>query len=280
LAKDVLVPCCVAAKIDIRSTGAEPLNNQPFLRAARVSIDLEVKSNARKDLKFLVDTLMLVDFLEDASALEALAAFLRVRIQASQNIALTSVGAGELGLWELMDALDAFIAGESEGGKVGQALVTAILDLVYLDVRTKAINDPSLSWPADVGAFLDGHQTLGVEVKQRPFTDSEILQFTQRLREAGIYRGTIAALNQGGAPLDEEQLRIEAFRRDGVDLAFYTKASALLREAMRNSNSGLHVSLAVFPRHALMRMQKIEVSSERTSEWAELFALIPEMIAP
>jgi hypothetical protein len=29
LAKEVLVPCCVRAGIDLRNKGAEPLNNQP-----------------------------------------------------------------------------------------------------------------------------------------------------------------------------------------------------------------------------------------------------------
>jgi hypothetical protein len=272
VAKEVLVPCCVRAGIDIRSKGAEPLNNQPFLRADRVSMSLNVKANARQDLEYLVECLEDADFLEGRSALEALAAFLRVRLEASQGPAPVSLGPGMLDLPQLMDALNKLIAGESEGGKIGQAMVSAVLDLVYRDVQTKSINDPSSSWPGDVGVFVEGSQTLGVEVKQRPFTDTEILLFAQRLRDVGVYRGTIAALDQAGAPLDQDQLQFQAHRLYGVELAFSMRASALLREAVHYADAGLQISLAAFPRHALTRMKELEVSTERINEWAALFA--------
>ena len=62
LAKEVLVPCCVRAGIDIRNKGAEPLNNQPFLRADRISTNLNVKANAVEELTYLCEWIAAVEF--------------------------------------------------------------------------------------------------------------------------------------------------------------------------------------------------------------------------
>ncbi len=272
LAKDVLVPCCVRAGVDIRNKGAEPLNNQPFLRAMRISTELKVKPNAVVELTYLCECLTRVDFLENRGALEALAAFLRARIEVSGTSTPIELSAGVLDLPELQRALDQFMSGDNEGGKTGQAIVTAILNLVFEDVRTKKINDPSNRWPGDVGAFIDDNLTISAEVKQRPFTDAEVLLFAQRLQQASIHRGIIAALVQDDDPLDSDQLIFQAHRLYQVDLRIYTSAGALLREAMRYAAQDLPLSLAEFPRYAIQRMQELEVSDPRMRDWAAIFA--------
>jgi len=272
LAKDVLVPCCVRAGVDIRNKGAEPLNNQPFLRAARISTDLNVMPNAVEELKYLCECLERVDFLEDRSALEALAAFLRARIEVSGAPAEVELGAGVLDLPQIVEALDGFMSGDNEGGKVGQAMTTAILDLVFQDVKTKAINDPSSKWPGDVGVFDAGVQTLSAEVKQRPMKEAEVLLFAKRLQDADLHRGFIVALGQAGEPLDEELLRTQARRLYQVDLFFFVTAGALLTVACMLAQPDLPLSLANFPRRVLKRMAELEVSKERMEQWAAIFA--------
>jgi hypothetical protein len=275
LAKEVLVPCCVRAGIDIRNKGAEPLNNQPFLRADRISTNLNVKANAVEELTYLCECIAAVDFLEDRSALEALAAFLRARLEASGKAEPMILGTGVLDLPELSGALDEFVAGDNEGGKIGQAVVPAILDLVFDDVRTKAINDPSSKWPGDVGAFADGAQILAVEVKQRAFSEAEVLLFAQRLHEIGLHRGFIAAFDQASAPLEQEQLHFQARRLYGVELSFFLKPSAFLVEACRYAPRDVPLSLTAFPHHAVKRMEQLEVSAKRLLEWTSLFASPP-----
>lgn len=268
LAKEVLVPCCVRAAIDLRNKGAEPLNNQPFLRAARVTTDMKVKPNAVEDLAYLCETLQRADFLRDNAALEALAAFLQVRIGASGKN-LIALGPGVLDLARLQNALDRFLEGDAEGGKVGQGIVTAVLDLAFDDVRTKKINDPSQRWPGDVGAFDGEVQILSAEVKQRPFTEEEVLLFARRLR-GNLQRGFVVALKQRGNELNVERLVLEA-HRDGVDLSFFFSASSLLREAVRYAPRDIELSLTKFPRDAVARMTELEVSYARLQQWAALF---------
>ncbi len=222
LAKEVFVPCCAAAGIDIRTNGPEPLNNQPFLRAERVSEELNVKSNGKQDLLYLCECLRAVDFLENRSALLGLAAFLRSRLEATAGRKRVRLGAGRLSLSELERALTAFEAGDAEGGKTGQALAASFLSLAFPDVRTKRINDPSRRWPGDVGAFREDRLVVSVEVKQRAFTPTEILLFAKQLAEREVDLGVIAAFRQGTSTLDVPGLRTGALTQHGVDLAVYT----------------------------------------------------------
>jgi hypothetical protein len=181
------------------------------------------------------------------------------------------LGTGVLDLPELCGALDEFIAGDNEGGKIGQAFVPAILDLVFDDVRTKAINDPSSKWPGDVGVFADGAQILAIEVKQRAFSEAEVLLFAQRLHEIGLHRGFIAAFDQASVPLEQEQLHFQAHRLYGVELSFFLTPSALLVEACRFAPRDIPPSLSAFPAYAVKRMEELEVSAKRLSEWTSLF---------
>jgi SacI restriction endonuclease len=272
LAKEVFVPCCARSGINIRTKGPEPLNNQPFFHADRISPEMNVNSNAVEGLAYLCECLEGVDLLEERSALEALAAFLRARIEVSATATPVALGPGALDLPQLVGALDEFVEGDHEGGKVGQALATAILDLVFEDVKTKAINDSSSKWPGDVGAFSKDGQTLSVEVKQRAVTEAEVLLFAQRLAEAGLHRGFVVALDQGTEPLDKEQLRFHGHRLHGVELSFFTDPGTLLVEACRYAPRDVPVSLASFPHLALKRMEELEVSQSRLDEWAALFA--------
>lgn len=277
IAKEVLVPCCVRAGVDIRNTGAEPLNNQPFLRAEHISLDLEVMPNARADFEYLVETITQADFLEDASALAALAAFLRVRLEATAALTSIELGVGVLALPALEAALDTYLAGDSEGGKVGQAVVAAAWDLVFADVRTKRINDPSMKWPGDVGVFEEGARlVLSAEVKQRQMTETEVLLFAQRLSSSSIHRGLVAALAQGDEPLDAQALRAKIHDRFGVDMVIDRRASALVAQAIRFSRRDLPESLRNFPGILLRRLEEMEVSAGRRQEWAACFEAVLE----
>jgi hypothetical protein len=269
LAKEVLVPCCVKAGIDIRSSGAEPLNNQPFLRATRISTNLEVKANAKADLQYLCECITRVDFLEDDSATKALAAFLRARSAATAARASVVIGRGVLPLQALEVAVDHYLEGDSEGGKTGQAVVAAILDLVFANVLTKRINDPSMKWPGDVGVFEKDRLVLSAEVKQRSFSETEILLLAKRLADAGAHRALIAALKQDD-PLDDLALRVSG-QEYGVEVFVYRQASVLLREGIRFAGRDLPVSLELFPARVLARLDEIEVSEARRLEWTALF---------
>tara|TARA_R110002126_G_scaffold1402_2_gene7940 strand:- start:55 stop:1119 length:1065 start_codon:yes stop_codon:yes gene_type:complete len=269
VAKNVFVPCCKFAGIDIRTTGAEPLNNQPFLRAVRISVEMNVRRGTEPDLAFLCECLELADFLENRSALEALAAFLRSRIMATGKLEDVGIAGRPLAMVRLVEATSSFVEANSEGGKVGQAIVAAILDLAFKDVRTRKINDPSRNWTGDVGVFVGNKVSLSVEVKQRPFTESEVLQFIDRLGAERIPRGLVAALSQGSTELDSDQLADNARDRFGAFLDIVIGVRRLLLDTIRFLPDEPEETLALLPKLGLHRLKEIEASDEVQTAWVE-----------
>jgi hypothetical protein len=269
LAKDVLVPCCKVADIDIRTTGAEPLNNQPFLRATRIGVEMNVRRGTEADLAYLCECLERADFLENDAALAALAAFLRARIRASGELEEVGIEGRPLAMARLVEATSAFVDAHSEGGKVGQAIVAAVLDLVHDDVRTRKVNNPSRGWTGDVGAFVDQRISLSVEVKQRPFTESEVLQFIDRLGADRVPRGLVAALSQGGVALDADRLAASAQTRFSVSLDIVLGVRRLLLDVIRHIRGDPHEAMALLPKLGLQRLKEIEASEEVQQAWVE-----------
>jgi len=269
VAKDVLVPCCRAAGIDIRNKGAEPLNNQPFLRATCISDELEVRPGSEPDLAYLCDCLEVADFLENDTALMALAAFLRSRINATGDLEDVGIDGMPLAMTRLIESTSSFVDANSEGGKVGQALVAAILDLVFRDVRTRGINDPSRNWVGDVGVFVDGKLSLSVEVKQRAFVESEVLQFIDRLGVEQVPRGVVAALAQGTAHLDAGRLAEDSLRRFGIALDVVIGIRRLLLDTLRYITGDPAAAMALLPKLGLHRLKEIQASEEVQRAWVE-----------
>jgi hypothetical protein len=267
VAKNVFVPRCQVADIDIRTTGAEPLNNQPFLRAARISLEMKVRRGTEADLAYLCECLERADFLEGETAVAALAAFLRSRIKATGELEKVGIEGRPLSIALMVEATSAFVDENSEGGKVGQALAAAILDLVFNDVRTRKINDPSRGWTGDVGVFVDGQVSLSVEVKQRPFTESEVLQFIDRLGADGVPRGLVAALAQSGVQLDSDRLTENARSRFGISLDIVVGARRLLLDTIRYIVDDPNSTMELLPKLGLQRLKEIEASEEAQKAW-------------
>lgn len=268
LATGVLVPQCRIAGIDIRTKGAEPLNNQPFFGASSVSESLKVKKGTEGELRFLCECLREADFLENEAALAALAAFIRSRIKATGELEEVGIEGRPLAMARLVEATAAFVEEHSEGGKVGQAIVAAILDLVHADVRTRKVNDPSRRWTGDVGAFVDGRVSLSVEVKQRPFTESEVLQFLDRLGAERVPRGVVAALAQGNAPLEADRVA-EGAMRYGVALDIVLGVRRLLLDVIRHIPGDPHDAMDLLPKLGLQRLKEIEASEQVQRAWVE-----------
>jgi hypothetical protein len=272
LAKEVLVPQCVAAGINIRSTGAEPLNNQPFFHAERIGPDINVRPNAREDLLYLCECLERADFLEDEDAVRAFAAFLRVRLEASAKEEKIEVGGRRLTVEQLEQHLDAFADEDPDGGKTGQALGAAILDLVFADVRAKRVNDPSVKWPGDVGVFAENELAEAVEVRQKPISQTDVLLFAQHLEAAGVRRGIMLAFAKTNEDLDVDALRRQAREVYQVELAVFFRPGALLREALRWAPRDVPFALKSLPVRGMARLTEIEASASRRKAWAAMFS--------
>jgi len=268
LATKVLVPFCVEHGINLRTTGAEPLNNQPFFRYE--SVDRHMKVQSQSDLEYLVECLEAADFLRGERALEALAAFLRVRLEdpASETV-LAAVDSTPDLAGVRAHAIE-FTTIETEGGKRGQAAVAGLLDLVFDEVRTSRINDPSRRFSGDILVGPTERPILSVEVRQKPVTATEVEQFVARLEREGIRKAMVAMLSPAQRSLSSD-LESQAWSRHRVHLELLTGVGqcvdlALLWTALPLDEAVRHLIVRVH-----YRLQEIECQAMSLELWLAPF---------
>jgi len=288
---------CVEHEIDLRTTGAEPLNNQPFFAEKLVHKDLipENKAIARAELEYLIECLEAADYLEGIAALHAFAAFLRVRIEDGNKATILELDSDSLALPQLGSLVKSFINKNREGGRRGQALVAACLDLVRPGmVYADTINDPSRKVPGDVTIEIpsqvhsldhedslaagpttavsatDRTVVLSAEAKQKSVTESEILQFVERLAAAGIGKGLYVAIEPNQTDLDGDIISQKAQDRNGVLLEIVTDPEDLLATAIRWSALPLEQCLKKFPQLFVHRLKDFHCGKDSQLEWANL----------
>jgi hypothetical protein len=229
----VLVPRCVEEGISLRTRGREPLNNQPFFRYETVHTDMRVVQRAEADLQYLVETLEQADFLRGADALHALAALLRTRLEDPASDPAPPLRDLELSPSALIEAAVAHAAADPEGGRRGQALVAAGLDLLHEEVVTARINDPSRDEPGDVTAGSGPGRSIH-EVKQRPIETGEVLQLIDRASEDRLTKVDYHALRGAADDFDVDTVRARA-ERHGIVLSIDEDTAGFLTHAVLQS---------------------------------------------
>lgn len=279
LAKEVLVPAMTDARIDLRATGPEPLNNSPFYGERVIHLGLKHRGlSARQSLEHLVEVLNDVRHLDEQEALTALAAFLRTR-RAARAAALGDAASPrrDASLRHLLDATEAFVTADPEGGKRGQAVTAAALGLVHPGIASGRINDPSRHWPGDVGGYSSpvfdrrAVPEVSAEAKQRPVSAQEVLLFCERLAAAGGERALYAALHPEQRRLDEDAIAALAADEHGVVLEVAVGVRALLRSALTWSSVPVAEATAAFIGMMEARLIDIEVTDAAIAEWRAMF---------
>ena len=261
----VLVPFAQRHHVNLRTTGAEPLNNQPFFRYEVVDRDMKVKAGTQQDLYYLVECLERADFLRSENALLALAAFLRVRILDAATELVGLDLPGTLPLHDLFSATQAFVLRDAEEGRRGQAFAAAALDLVYEAVETKRVHDPSRNWPGDVSAYDGrGKLILSVEVRQKRVAGEDVSHFRHRLASAGVRRGAIFAL-----AVSQEMLTPSEDLADclSLQLEVIVGVERVLRTCVLMSRYPMDEVLEQFPKQMLRRLYELECRPSTIDQW-------------
>lgn len=270
----VLMPRCVEEGIDLRSLSPNPLNTSTFLRPDAVSRDLAVRSQRdRDDVNVLCDALEDADFLDARDeGIRALAAFLRVRIEETEEPQAVDLGENTLPLAELALSVEQFINKDTEGGRRGQAMVAACLELVFPSVIGAGVNDPDRRAPGDVGAMGSNNDLiLAAEAKQKQVDASMVLIFSRRLAEAGVGKGIYAALAPNQDPDELGTVSQTAAERHSVTLHVFTSVQSLLTAAFLWSPESLEDCLQSWPSLFQGRLIAIGVRQQAVDQWAERF---------
>jgi hypothetical protein len=273
LAHDVLVPFAKRNGIDIRATGREPLNNQPFFRYDRVDEFDRVHPSVKDCYPKLVDYLRDVDPMTSEEARHALAAFIRSRIAAKQRRQKIRLGEYHMSVDDVIKACRLFVSERSESGKRAQALVAAVFDVVFEEVKSDRVFSPSRREPGDVRAYRNGELVVAAEVRDKAVTHSDAMAFAASLEAKSARTGVIVVLEEdahGG--LDRTLVLLESERDYGVTLTVIEGVLELISEAITWSGAPAAELLEALPRRALVRLEEIEVEDESLARWAELTA--------
>lgn len=267
LAHRVLVPRLIEEHIDIRNRGPEPLNNQPFFRYNHVDEIERVKHP--EALERLKAVLRRVDELDADGALMALAAFVRQRLEATAMAVVPVIDDAIDSLDCLVGAMGTFLGEDSEEGKRAQAIVAAVLDCAFREVRTARVNDPSRHYPGDVVALGEGTILLSVEVRTKAVSRAEVTRFARECAAAGISRCIVAAFAPGQPRLDDEELAADALAR-GVILRIHYSTEDMLYSGLFWLDGDVSPAIVALPARVMDRLTGIEVRIESLSRWAEL----------
>ncbi len=274
LAHGVLVPLSVALGFDLKATGREPLNNQPFFRYDHYSEIERIQRSARPYFEQLHSALRSVDTegYTRQEARSALAAVLTVCIEAQRKKQRVVSGSGIVEA-SLIAQTEAFVTSGADVPRKLQACVAAALDMTFPAVASRRLNDPSRDFPGDVHALRkDGTPLLAVEVRGKPVTAEELEQFVRSVADADIPRAALVVHSAGHRSLlltDTTTTRLEQRFERVVKVS--ESVSSFMRDLFVWSSRDAFEILSSFPDGMHKRMSEIEVAQDELDRWADLF---------
>lgn len=254
--------------------GRWPLNNRPFLGGpSRIDEFTKISNKARPAFEAFKDALRDLNRLERAEAVEALAAFLRVRmaVQGSERAAARRMRdlKSDLALDELIGIIDRFVRADPEGGRRAQALAAAVLDCAYEEVILQPINSPQAG---DVRVLSNGRIVMAVEVKQLPVSEFIAAELARDAAELGADLALLVVIAEGHAPLERYRVQRDALQDDGTLLVVCETVLELISAVgVLSLTAGADLEAAL-PGAYSARLRDLEVSPEGQEEWRNLVA--------
>ena len=124
-----------------------------------------------------------------------------------------------------------FTSGNSDNGRVGQAFVAAVLEVVYGPSRVVLGNtaDPDASVPGDVQVKDDDGTWLWAEVKQKSVTTGDVEQFVSKVRSVGGERILYCALGNERYPHNIDRMRVDRVVNSGpIEIAVFLSPADFL----------------------------------------------------
>lgn len=253
-------------------TGPEPLNNQPWFGSSRVDRITNLHPEAKPFHRDLVRYLSDLNRLSEEESLRALAAFIRLRLtygQEEKARAGSLRATGGASFVDLVEIVETFVLNDSEGGRRGQALVAAVLDLAHDEVDLAAINDPRIF---DVLVRGQGAETLGVDVKQKPVDEAAVTHLAREAAARSVDKVLMVALAPDQRPLDRPRLFEICSEEHGVLAGVYEGVPELLTQVALQSPLSLADFARSLPERYLLRMQEQGVTATGQQFWVDLCA--------
>jgi SacI restriction endonuclease len=251
---------------------ANPLNNRPFIGGPpRIDEFTKIHPRARPAFELFTDCVVEINRMSSEEAICAFASYMRVRMavadkeRIAKKEALALAGSGVSSA--VLNAAEVFIAADPEGGKRGQALVAAIMDCFFNEVRLRGINDPGAG---DVRVMEGGDIILPVEVKQKSVDEETGLELARDAAMMGADKALLVVLAARHRPLDREFVRRRALDEHGVMVEVCESVRELVGAVAVFGGVRASAMAERLPSAYALRLREHEASEIGQRRWAEL----------
>ena len=256
------------------SSDRDPINHGTLIGSTRWDVALQRITPAHKPFfQVILQWLPDINSLDKQQSLEALAAYLRVRLAVAPGAAL-----GQLpptlamipALMDLVDVLEGFVSADPEGGARGMALAAAAFRSAGLEAGLSSRHDPRR---IDIPIKRAGVLVVAAEVKQDGTAEAVADTLARDAASHGARRALLAVLRPGQLVQFNKAAVVQRAERDhGVVLRVTDGVRELLHEAIIAGPSDVDAFCSSLPRAYGEALREIRVAEASIDTWVAIAA--------
>jgi hypothetical protein len=254
------------------SSDRDPINHGTLIGSTRWDVALHrIEAGHKPFFQVILQWLRDVNTLTKEQALEALAAYLRVRQAIAPGAALAQLPTSLTqapALTDLVDVLEGFVSADPEEGARGMALVAAAFRAAGLEAGLPSRHDPRR---IDVPIKRNGTLLTAAEVKQENTTEAVANSLSRDAASHGARRALLAVLRPGVLiRFDRESVILRAEREHGVVLRVTDGVRQLLHEALTAGSVEVDAFCSALPRAFGEALREIRVDESSINTWVAI----------
>jgi hypothetical protein len=254
------------------SSDRDPINHGTLIGSMRWDVALgRITARHKPFFQVILQWLRDVNALSKGQALEALAAYIRVRQAVVPRAAATRLPtmlAQAPDLHDLVEALEAFVSADPEQGARGMALVAAAFRAAGLDAGLPSRNDPRR---IDIPITRSGTLVIACEVKQEETAEAVADTLARDASSAGVRRALLAILRPGVLIRFERASVVRRAEQErGVVLRVTDGVRELLHEAIIAGPSEVGGFCASLPRDFADALREIRAHESSVDTWVTI----------
>jgi hypothetical protein len=254
------------------SSDRDPINHGTLIGSTRWDVALRrIEASHKPFFQVILQWLREINALSSEEALEALAAYIRVRREVAPGAAVELLP-GSLAkppaLNDLIEVLEGFVAANPEEGARGMALVAAAFRAAGLKADLPSRNDPRR---IDVLISRDSAPLIGAEVKQEETTEATADTLARDATSRGLRRALLAILRPGVlSRFDVASVIQRAEHEHGIVLRVTDGVRPLLHEALMADEVDVDAFCAALPRSFAEALRDIRVAEATIDTWVAI----------
>lgn len=268
LGHGVLVPTSKELDFSIRTTGREPLNNQPFFRYSHIK-DIERVRDVEDLNRYKEILYSELEPLNSSAAEKALAAFILVGLEErvkSNNIARV---AGSLTANEIISGVEELLERGNAGPWVVQALGSVFLQGFSPTITSRKLNDPSRKFPGDVQALNpSGEPLISLEARNKKVSIGDVLTFAENCSHHNIRKAIILELTGSPTKLSTQSLITKVWDRFHISLLFIDNISDFVSISSVLGSLDFNKFYNDFAQNLSQSLKEIEAPEQARLQWA------------